>query len=93
MRTLEFEPLAKKVSFDAHHMWVELIDGRKLGVPLAYFPRLAQAKPAQRRQYVISGGGIGLHWEALDEDISVPGLMAGRVDATARTGQRSRRVA
>jgi Protein of unknown function (DUF2442) len=57
-------------------MWVELSDGRTLGVPLAWFPRLLRATPAEREQVELSRGG--LHWEALDEDISVEGLLAGR---------------
>lgn len=64
-------------------MWVHLVDGRVLGVPFAYFPRLASARPALRRKVTISGGGIGLHWEELDEDISVPALLHGKGDATA----------
>lgn len=63
-------------------MWVELTDGRQLGVPLAYFPRLLNAVQAQRDDYVISGGGTGLHWEELDEDISVKGLLLGIGDRT-----------
>ena len=64
-------------------MWVSLADGRQLGVPLAFFPRLLRATPEQRVAYVISGGGAGLHWDALDEDISVSGLLAGKGDMTA----------
>lgn len=71
MNTLMFEPRARKVRFDADNMWVELTDGRQLGVPLAYFPRLLNVSQAQRDDYVISGGGTGLHWDELDEDISV----------------------
>ncbi len=56
-------------------MWVDLADGRQLGILLAYFPRLLKASPSQRLQYTISGGGIGLHWDDLDEDISVPSLL------------------
>ena len=93
MTTLNLEALAAGVSFDADNMWVELTDGRRLGVPLAYFPRLAKATPAQRKKYVISGGGIGLHWDALDEDISVPALLAGRVDRTARIGTKIKKAA
>jgi len=63
-------------------MWVELADGRQLGVPLAYFPRLLQATPSQRRNYTASGGGAGLHWDDLDEDISVPALLMGVGDRT-----------
>lgn len=65
---------AIELSFDESMMWVDLSDGRKLGVPLAYFPRLLRATPEQRLQYEMSGNGTGLHWEALDEDISVEGL-------------------
>jgi hypothetical protein len=64
------------------NMWVELTDGRQLGVPLAYFPRLLNAAPAQRDDYVISGGGTGLHWDELDEDISVRALLLGIGDRT-----------
>jgi hypothetical protein len=63
-------------------MWIELTDGRQLGVPPAYFPRLLNAAQAQRDDYVISGGGSGLHWEELDKDISVKGLWLGTGDRT-----------
>jgi hypothetical protein len=74
--------LARSLRFDDHVMWVELSDGRVLGIPLAWFPRLLNATPAQRDAYAISGGGLGLHWDELDEDISVPGLLAGQGDRT-----------
>jgi len=86
MNTLVIKPLAKSVSFDETNMWVELADGRKLAVPLAYFPRLLHATPNQREQYEISGGGIGLHWDEIDEDISVEGILMGIWDRT-RTSQ------
>ena len=73
---------ATAVSFDAHTMWVELDDGRSLGVPLAWFPRLLNATQEQRAACRIGYGGEGLHWEDLDEDISVAGLLAGRGDQT-----------
>ncbi|MGB6067854.1 MAG: DUF2442 domain-containing protein [Desulfomonilaceae bacterium] len=82
MNTLAFEPRAKKVSFDADTMWIELADGRQLGVPLLYFPRLLDATQAQRNGCIISGGGTGLHWEELDEDISVKSLLLGIGDRT-----------
>jgi hypothetical protein len=75
---------AKAVRFDEHVMWIDLVDGRVLGVPLAWFPRLLHASPAQREQDEISVLGNGLHWEELDEDISVEGLLAGRGDMTRR---------
>jgi len=76
------EPLAAKLIFDEMSMWVHLTDGRVLGVPLSFFPRLLNAKPEQRLKYSISGGGSGLHWDALDEDISVEHLMLGYGDRT-----------
>ena len=87
MSTLAIRALAKRLRFDDDSMWVDLSDGRQLGVPLAYFPRLLNATPAQREQYVISGGGTGLHWDDLDEDISVDGLLQGIPDRTRRAAQ------
>lgn len=84
MNTLVSEPLAKALRFDTDTMWVELEDGRKLGIPLAYFPRLLNASPAQRQKYTISGGGTGVHWDDLDEDISVPALLMGIGDRTRK---------
>jgi hypothetical protein len=66
---------AISVRFDEHTMWVELTDGRTLGVPLAWFPRLLRATSAQRDQVELSR--LGLHWESLDEDISISDLLAG----------------
>jgi hypothetical protein len=74
---------ATAVRFDEETMWVELTDGRTLGVPLAWFPRLLHASPAQRERVELSR--IGLHWEEIDEDISVAGLLAGRGDMSRRT--------
>lgn len=71
---------AKSVRFDNDSMWVELMDGRTLGVPLAWFPRLLHGTPAQRRACRISARG--LHWADLDEDISVAGLLKGLGDQT-----------
>ncbi len=82
MNTLDFKPLARTLKFDDDSMWVELTDGRQLGVPLAYFPRLLHAPPKELKKYTISGGGSGLHWDDLDEDISVAGLLLGIGDRT-----------
>jgi hypothetical protein len=82
MSTLTIEPCARRVTLDKDTLWVELADGRQLGVPLAYFPRLLSASPEARTRFVISGGGAGLHWEELDEEISVAGLMMGVGDRT-----------
>ena len=68
---------AKLVEFDDIMMRVTFTDGRLLCVPLAWFPTLQNATPKQRGKYEISGGGISLQWPALDEDLSMAGLMAG----------------
>ena len=74
---------AKSVRFDDNSMWVELSDGRTLGIPLVWFPRLLHATPEQRQKCELSVNGI--HWHELDEDISVTGLLAGRGDSTRAT--------
>jgi len=71
---------ANGISFDSDNMWVELTDGRKLSVPLVYFPRLLNATVSQRNSFIISGGGIGIHWDELDEDINVENLLFGIYD-------------
>jgi hypothetical protein len=74
---------ATNIRFDEHTMWVELTDGRTLGVPLAWFPQLLRATSAEREQVEMSR--VGLHWEAIDEDISIAGLLAGRGDVRRST--------
>jgi hypothetical protein len=76
--------LAEAIRFDEDSLWVDLNDGRTLGVPLAWFPRLLNATPEQRAGVEISYGG--LHWAELDEDISVAGLLAGRGDLSRPGG-------
>ena len=71
---------ALNVTFDADTFAVELSDGRTLRVPLVWFPRLLHATSQQRSQFEISQRG--LHWDELDEDISVDALLAGHGDAT-----------
>ena len=73
---------AIKLGFDRDTMWVELDDGRSLGVPMAWFPRLMRASAEQRENYRIGHSGNGLHWDDLDEDISVEALLMGRADET-----------
>jgi len=73
------------VTFDDDTMWVDLSDGRMLGVPLAWFPRLFNATPEQRGRVELSS--VGLHWEDLDEDLSVEGLLA---DSLLRSSPRKR---
>lgn len=69
---------AKQVRFDADSMWVELSDGRTIGVPLAWFPKLLRCSEDELRKVRISSRG--LHWDAMDEDVSVAGLLAGLGD-------------
>jgi len=76
--TTSVEPVA--VRFDDDSFIVELDDGRTIGVPLAWFPRLFHASAEQRQDFYLSHAGI--HWEELDEDISVAGLLAGQRDMT-----------
>jgi hypothetical protein len=70
------------VSDDA--LTVDLRDGRTIMAPLAWFPRLLAASPEQRRDWRISAAGYGIHWPAIDEDISVHGLLRGT--AVPRSG-------
>lgn len=77
----------KAVRFDDDILWVSLSDGRTIAAPLAWFPRLLEAAPAQRAMVELSKGG--LHWDALDEDISVAGLLAGQPDVSRRSTQQA----
>ncbi len=72
---IEFDGNAVDVVADGYMLRVRLADGREIAAPLEFFPRLRDATPAQRSQWEIIGGGYGIHWEALDEDISVRGLL------------------
>ena len=72
----------KCIRFDDDTLWVSLSDGRTIAAPLTWFPRLLDATPDQRAKVELSQGG--LHWDALDEDISVAGLLAGQRDLSAR---------
>jgi len=69
------EVVAVDVSCSDHSLTVVLDDGRSVSVPLVWFPRLLSATPQQRRDWEPIGGGIGIHWEAIDEDISVASLL------------------
>jgi hypothetical protein len=71
---------ATAVRFDEDSFWVDLEDGRTLGIPLVWFPRLLRGSPEARAKVSISPSG--LHWHELDEDISIAGLLAGRGDMT-----------
>ena len=67
--------IAVGVSIDDESLHVQLVDGRVISVPLEWFPRLRDATPAQRANWWLIGKGIGIHWEEIDEDLSVPALL------------------
>lgn len=71
------EAMASEVWFDADMMHVRLLDGREISVPLEWFPRLRCATSQQRNNWRMIGKGIGIHWEDVDEDISVTALLSG----------------
>ena len=73
--TVELEPLAVNVACTDDSLQVVLADGREIIAPLVWFPRLQKATPEQRNEWRLIGGGIGIHWEAVDEDISVESLL------------------
>lgn len=65
------------VRLDDDRLAVDLMDGRSISVPLAWYPRLLDATPEQRRHWEIAGGGYGIHWPEIDEDLSTEGLLRG----------------
>ncbi len=73
-------PLADKVWVDESNLWILLKDCRQISIPLAFFPRLRTALKDELKNYQISGGGIGIHWDSLDEDLNVPSLVLGIID-------------
>jgi hypothetical protein len=70
--------LATDVTSDLEWLHVALSDGRRISVPLSWFPRLAEATQRQRQHWELIGRGIGIHWPDLDEDLSVAGLLSGK---------------
>jgi hypothetical protein len=72
---IEFNGSAVDVETDESMLRVHLADGREIAAPLEFFPRLRDASPEQRKRWELIGGGYGIHWEEIDEDISVPGLL------------------
>lgn len=71
------------VRFDEHRLIVDLMDGRTISVPLAWYPRLAGATPEQRAHWEKCGGSYGIHWPDVDEDLSTEGLLRGAPAARA----------
>lgn len=71
-------PCAREVMVDDDALSVELEDGRRISAPLDWYPRLAIATPAERIRWRLIGDGIGIHWDAIDEDVSIEGLLLGK---------------
>jgi hypothetical protein len=81
MRTSAVElevPFAQNVAVSDDTLSVDLSDGRSICVPLAWYPRLSHASSTERTRWHLIGRGLGIHWDALDEDISVEDLLAGK---------------
>ena len=77
-------PFVENVTVSDDTLTVDLSDGRSLSVPLAWFPRLAHASSAERKHWRLIGRGVGIHWEDIDEDISVEGLIAGKASGESQ---------
>jgi hypothetical protein len=86
-------PRAISVDVDDRELHIALVDGRRLSVPLAWFPRLLRATPEQRRVWKLIGNGQGIHWPDIDEDLSVNGLLRGNAAPGAIPPPNSDRVA
>jgi hypothetical protein len=83
------EALATHVEVSDDTLSVELADGRTIAAPLAWYPRLAHASAEERRSWRLLGGGRGIHWPSLDEDISVANLLAGQPSAESQSSFKS----
>ena len=71
----KIEAMASDIWFDAYMMHVRLLDGREINVPIEWFPKLRGATDEQRKNWRLIGKGVGIHWEDIDEDISVASLL------------------
>jgi hypothetical protein len=78
-------PFAWNVKVTGDSLSVDLSDGRTICVPLAWYPRLLHGTPAERTKWKLIGKGIGIHWPALDEDVSVEGLLAGKASGESQS--------
>jgi len=74
---VEVNPLAERIEFTADELIVYLLDGRKVSVPMTWYPRLAAADDKQRAHWELLGDGQGIHWPDIDEDLSVDGILRG----------------
>jgi hypothetical protein len=74
---IDTQPRAMKVTVSDDELTVDLVDGRKISVPVVWFPRLLNASAAQREDWELIGEGEGIHWPQIDEDLSVVGILRG----------------
>ncbi|MBW4485224.1 MAG: DUF2442 domain-containing protein [Tildeniella torsiva UHER 1998/13D] len=81
---IQVDERVRDVRFTEDTISVDLMDGRSIAVPLVWYPRLLNASPEQLAQWEICGGGYGIHWEALDEDLSTEGMLRGAPAPEAR---------
>lgn len=81
---IQVDERVKDVRFTEDTISVDLMDGRSITVPLVWYPRLLNASPEQLAQWEICGGGYGIHWESLDEDLSTEGMLRGAPAPEAR---------
>lgn len=82
------EVLATRVAVSNDTVSVELADGRTIAAPLAWYPRLAHATAEERAGWRLLGGGRGIHWPAIDEDISIANLLAGEPSAESQSSSK-----
>jgi hypothetical protein len=96
MSTSDVKPgeRVQDVRFTDDTLVVDLLDGRTISVPLVWYPRLLSATPAQRANWQVAGGGFGIHWPEIDEDLSTEGLLRGapapQTSATVRNPAKKR---
>ena len=74
---VELHPLAHSINFTEDSLNVDLLDGRTISVPIAWFSALSKATQSQRENWELLGDGEGIHWPEIDEDLSVSGLLTG----------------
>lgn len=77
-------PKAEDVKVSKDTLTVDLSDGRTISAPIAWFPRLVHATPEEKKNWKLIGRGHGIHWEDIDEDISVEGLLSGKPSGESR---------
>ena len=75
LSSIDIQPLAVDVACSNEALQVTLADGREISVPLEWYPRLLDATPKDRNNWTLIGGGLGIHWEDLDEDVTVESLL------------------